>query len=262
MHPVRFYLRSLAVHLRAALEYEADFWILVGAAVLTQLVGLVFVATVFRRVPQVNGWSMWEVLFVFAMLILAQGTGELLAEGCWAIAGLVSTGELDRMLVRPYPVVLQICSSRFGMNALGNRAVGGSLGGVALAHLPVRWTPAHVVLSLLVFASAMLVKVALVVAANATSFWSASPNNTFAIGMDHLGNLTRYPLSIYWSGLRALLSTAVPFAFVGFFPASFVLGHGGLAWLGLLTPVAAGYSVALTLLVFRLGLRRYESTGH
>jgi ABC-2 type transport system permease protein len=159
-------------------------------------------------------------------------------------------------------VVLQICSSRFGMNSLGNLAVGGVLAGSALAHLPVRWTPAHALLAPLVFACAMLVKVALLVAANATSFWSTSPYNTFAIGMDHLGNLTRYPLSIYWSGLRAVLSTAVPFAFVGFFPASFILGHGGLAWLGLLTPVAAAYCVLLTLLVFRLGLRRYESTGH
>lgn len=262
MHTLRVYRRCLGAHLRATLEYQADFWILVVAAVLTQGAGLLLIATIFARVPRIHGWGVWEVVLIFGMMVLAQGASELLAEGTWGLAGLINRGELDRMLLRPYPCLLQVCSSRVGMNAFGNLTVGGGLLGTALAHLDVAWTPGRVALAAVLLPSALLIKVSLTVVANSTSFWLRGAINTFAAGLDQLGELTKYPLSIYSVGLQAVLATALPFAFIGFFPVSAFLGHGRLAWVGLLTPVVAAWCVLLAVAVFRRGLRRYDSAGN
>jgi ABC-2 type transport system permease protein len=48
---------------------------------------------------------------------------------------------------------------------------------------------------------------------------------------------------------------------VSFFPASALLDRGEFAWVGWLTPLVAAYCLAMAGLVFRRGLRRYESTG-
>ena len=54
---IRLYRRQLGAHLRAALQYEADFWILIGAAALMQVVGMVFLSAIFAKIPQLNGWT-------------------------------------------------------------------------------------------------------------------------------------------------------------------------------------------------------------
>jgi ABC-2 type transport system permease protein len=262
MHLIRIYRRSLGAHIRSSLEYEADFWIMVVAALLMQGAGVVLIATIFGRVPHINGWNVWEVVLVSGIMAFSFGVTALLAEGTWNLAWLVNQGELDRMLVRPYPVILQVCSVRVGMNAFGDLVIGSGLLIAALTHLHIAWTPQRVLLALLLFASGVTVKVALVIAANATSFWLPGPVNTFAASMDQVADLARYPITIYWVGLRAALCTVVPFAFVGFFPASYLLGHRDFGWVGLLTPLVAIYCVVLAIGVFRRGLRRYEGAGH
>jgi len=65
MRRARFlYRRSLGAQMRAIMEYEVDFWILVVASFLMQLVGLVFLWAVFRRIPRINGWSYWDIVLI------------------------------------------------------------------------------------------------------------------------------------------------------------------------------------------------------
>src|SRR6202011_4712107 len=56
---LRLYFRLLGTHLRGALEYESDFWIMVFAAVLTQAVNVLFLMAIFRLVPSLHGWTFW-----------------------------------------------------------------------------------------------------------------------------------------------------------------------------------------------------------
>ena len=77
MRTARLYLRLLGAHLRALLEYEADFWILVAATVLTQVVNVVFLSALFAKVPALNGWTFWPVLMMFGAVALAEGVAGL-----------------------------------------------------------------------------------------------------------------------------------------------------------------------------------------
>ncbi|MFY1637403.1 ABC transporter permease [Solwaraspora sp. WMMB335] len=265
---VRIYRRSLGAHLRATLEYEADFWILVAGSALTQVVGLAFLGAVFSRVPQINGWSFAEVVLIYSMVVLSDAIGPLLCEGMWRLPWLINRGELDYRLVRPYPVLLQVLSHDLGINGLGNLVTGGAMFGWALWRVDVDWTPSLVAGGLLLFASGMLIKLAISLASNATSFWLGSGESIFAYAVHQIGDLARYPVSVYAVGVRLVLIVGVPFAFVSFFPASAVLGgdagRGGVgpSWLGWLTPLVAAYCVTVAVLVFRAGLRRYDSAGN
>ena len=129
------YRRGLGAHLRADMEYEADFWLLVLGAALTQVIGLVFLSAIFARVPHINGWSFPDVVLIFALVAIAEGVGSLFFEGTWHLAWRINQGELDYLLVRPYPVVLQVMSTDVGLNGLGNLLTGGVLLGWALARV-------------------------------------------------------------------------------------------------------------------------------
>ncbi|MFG1609243.1 ABC transporter permease [Actinoplanes sp. NPDC049265] len=259
---MRIYLRLLGAHLRALLEYEADFWILAVATVLMQVVNVVFLAALFAKIPSLNGWTFWAVVLMFGAVALAEGVGSLFFEGMWRIAWQINMGELDYFLVRPYPVVLQSSSAEIGINGLSNIVVGGIMIGTALAHSEVTWTPWRAVAGLLLLVSAIVIKLAINLATNAASFWLSSPSPYFAFAVHTIGDLARFPLSIYPAALKAVLGIVLPFAFVSFFPAAYLLDEGTNRWIGLLTPVVAVYCAVIALAVFKRGLRRYESAGN
>ncbi|HEU5111433.1 MAG TPA: ABC-2 family transporter protein [Micromonosporaceae bacterium] len=257
----RLYRRSLGAHMRATLEYEADFWLLVFAAILTQVVGLVFLGAVFARVPHINGWDFADVALIFSLVVIAEGIGSLFFEGTWRLAWRVNQGEIDYLLVRPYPVVLQVMSADVGLNGLGNLVSGGVLLGWSLSRVDVAWSVGTAAAAVVLFASAILIKLAINLATNASSFWLQGPFSIFAYAMHQVGDLARFPLTVYTMGIRAALTLVVPFAFVSFFPAGALLERGEFAWVGWLTPLVAAYCLGMAALIFRRGLRRYESTG-
>jgi ABC-2 type transport system permease protein len=125
----------------------------------------------------------------------------------------------------------------------------------------VAWSVGRVLLGVLVLLSAVVIKVSINLATNAVSFWMQSPSPLFAMAVHQVGDLARFPLSVYPLALKAALGFALPFAFVSFFPVSYLLGHGS-SWVGLLTPLVAVYCVLVSWWIFSRGLRRYESAGN
>lgn len=256
------YGRCLRAHLRSTLEYEADFWIMSVAAVISQGIGVVFLWAIFHQIPVINGWPFWDVVLIYSLAVIGEGISQLFTQGTWNLARVVNTGGLDPVLIRPYSPVLQVLSSEVGMNGLGNITLGIGLLIGALTHAHVPWSLWRAAWAVALLVSAALVKIGLNLAANSAAFWLKTPYSMFPFSMHNLGQLTRFPLTIYSAAIQMVLSVLLPFAFMSFYPATSVLGHGAPAWIGLLTPLVAAYCLFLGVFVFRLGLRRYESSGH
>ena len=258
----RIYLRSLGAHIRAVLEYEADFWVLRAGGLLHQVDGLVFLRAVFARVPAINGWGFHETLLVYAFTTFAAGTVPLVADGMWRLAGLIRKGELDYRLTRPYPVILQVLSSSVGLQSFGELTGSTVLIVWALAGMDVHWSPWRVAVALVLFASALVIRIAIGMASNAVVFWLGSANSLFAFSLQSVGDMARYPLTVYSLAFRVGLTVVVPFGFVSFFPAAWLAGYAPAAQWALCAPLVAAYCCAVTVWVFRRGLRRYDSAGH
>ncbi|HEX6684281.1 MAG TPA: ABC-2 family transporter protein [Candidatus Limnocylindrales bacterium] len=255
------YRRSLGAHIRSILEYQADFWVLVLAGVLFQGLNLLFLSAVFNHVPTLNGWTYAESILLMGMWGMIGGLVPLFFEGMWGLAWRINQGELDYPLVRPLPVPAQVFSSAVGLHGFGDLIGGGAMLGWALFHIDVEWTPLTVLIGLVLFASAIAIHVSIVTITNAASFWIPGPHPFFAVTVHTFEDMIKYPLTIYGIGMRAVYTVVVPFAFVTFFPVSWLLGRDA-GWVGLLTPLVAVYCVWMARLVFRAGLRRYESSGH
>lgn len=259
---VWLYRRCLGAHLRSTLEYEADFWIMSVAALLTQGVGFIFLWAIFRTIPEINGWQFWDVALIYSLVVLSEGVAVLFGQGIWSLAMIVNLGGFDALLVRPYSPLLQVLSSQVGMNGLGNVALGGGMLVGALVHVDIAWSPALVGLGVVLLVSATLVKVGLNVVTNCAAFWLRTPWSMFAFSMHTFGELARFPITIYGPLVRLALTLVLPYAFMSYFPAGVVLSTGNAPWVGLLTPVVAVYCLVLGSRVFRAGVARYESSGH
>jgi ABC-2 type transport system permease protein len=260
----RLYLRLFEAQLKAVLEYQGDFLIQLLGAVLLNAAGFIFLWVLFQQIPSVEGWGLWEIVVMYALVIMSEGVGSLFFQGTWSLARLVNRGELDFALVRPLSPAAQVMAGGAvaGMNGVGNILLGAVLLVKALQHVQIAWTAGRIGLALLLFVSAIVIKLSVNLATNSSAFWLNSPNNAFPYSMHILGDLCRYPITIYALGVQAVVSLLVPFAFISFFPAAAIFDKGDWRWVGLATPFVALYCVAMAGFVFRRGLARYESTGN
>lgn len=256
------YYRLMLQHLKSILEYQGDFWILMGAAVLTQVLGFVFLWVIFQRIPTISGWSFWEVAFIYAMIFFTEGVATFFFEGTWGISTLVHRAELDRYLVRPMSPLLQVLGSRIGMNGLGNMLIGVLIITQSLRNLAVEWSAAKIAMLLLLLVSAAAIRVAVNLAACSISFWTRGPGNAFPFFIHSISDFAKYPITIYALGIQVLVAVVVPYAFISVFPAAYLFGKGQLAPWGLLSPLVALYCLAVAVAVFYRGLATYESSGN
>ena len=97
------------------------------------------------------------------------------------------------------------------------------------------------------------------------SFWTTETLELFAI-VTHGGvETTQYPIPVFHRALRYLFLFVVPIGSVTYFPVVHVLGRpdplGAPAAVAWLAPMAGFIFLALTAVLWQLGVRRYTSTG-
>jgi ABC-type uncharacterized transport system, permease component len=77
-----------------------------------------------------------------------------------------------------------------------------------------------------------------------------------------LSEFTKYPISIYPKVLRIVFIFLVPYAFVSFYPATFLLGKGNFPLFAFLGPVVSIAFLVRSVRIFSFGISRYESSGN
>jgi ABC-2 type transport system permease protein len=260
---VRIYAKLIATQLRAHLEYRADFWIGIVGVTLTHGAPLVFVWAVFLRVPSVGGWTAWQIALLYGLAILPRGLAELLCDGSWAMRQLVNRGDFDRLLVRPLSPVVQSLTWIASIHGLGSIALGTVVVLRAKAELDLSWAWWEWLFLLFVLAGSVLLIGSVNLASNSVAFWEPSANSQFPYLIGHTSEFVKFPVPIYGKAIQFLVTWVLPFAFISYYPGAVLLGRPSAnPWLGYGSPLA-GVAVALVAaLIWRRGLRRYQSTGN
>jgi ABC-2 type transport system permease protein len=254
------YARLISQQLKAILEYQSDFWISMVAGTLSQVLGFVFLWVLYQNIPEIQGWQFWEIVFLYAMVYFTEGFCSAFFEGIWGLSFFVNRGELDRMLVRPIPLLTQLLGSRVGMNGFGNIFLGGVLITQSLIHARIEWTPVMAGYLLLIFLGAVVMRMSIYLLAHTTSFWFKANNSSLPFLVHTVADFAKYPLSLFPAAVKAVVCVAIPFAFVSYFPAAFLFGKEGQT-IGWFVPLAAILCFSLAAFVFRRGVRAYDSTG-
>ena len=70
----------------------------------------------------------------------------------------------------------------------------------------------------------------------------------------------KYPLNVFPAAIQGFFTYILPLGFVAYYPAMALLGKTDLPVAGLM-PLAAGVVTLLAALIWRAGLRSYDSTG-
>jgi ABC-2 type transport system permease protein len=247
------------MRLQALMQYRADFAVGVLATFGFSAIGPIFQFLIYQQSDGYPGWTFEQILLFQAMVLLGGGIREALFGGIRVQIGLlVQGGELDRLLLRPYPPLLLILTSGFSPYALGTLLVGACAVAWAAGNARTDISASAAVLFLLFVAAGVLLALAVQVLYCVLTVRWVYPGR-LGEAMDKVRGLGEVPLEVYPPLVRTVLSTLLPLSVATHWPVQTLLGR--------VTPVAGtacGGAVAVWLLVrcaWARQLRRYASAG-
>ncbi|MDQ1445307.1 MAG: viologen exporter family transport system permease protein [Acidimicrobiaceae bacterium] len=265
---IAVYRRLIGARVRSDFGFRASFaFRLVSACVITGL-DFAVIAVVFTKIGRLGGWRFSEVAYLYGACGVAFSLAETWIGGVDYLAVRIKQGTFDRVLVRPMSALGQLATEEFALRRIGKLFQAGAVLVAALVAIPVHWTAGRVLMVPVTIAAGAVIYGAVWVATAAIAFWTVDANE-LGSALTYGGNyLTQYPITIYSAWLRRLLAFVVPMAFVGYFPTLYVLGRTapserfGLPSVVMFSsPAVAAAACAVASAIWRVGLRRYRSTG-
>jgi ABC-2 type transport system permease protein len=249
---VRFVLAYLRANLAMEMEYRAAFLTQVLSMFINDGMWVAFWVLYFTRFPVVAGWGRTDVLALWAITATGYGMAVGLFGNALRLSRIIYTGGLDVYLTQPKNVLLHVLVSRTQASAWGDVLFG-------LAVFVWLCGPTWVSTGLFLLGSllAAVIIAAFFTLAQSLAFFIGNADTAADQLVNALIHFATYPTDIFRGLTKVLLFTALPAGFISYMPVGLMREADPI-----FIAAAMGAAVALAaaaILVFRAGLRRYES---
>ena len=221
---LKVYGQGVKIAFRQILAYRADFLLSTALSILENLALPLVTLMLYGAGAAFPGWTMHEALLIQGIFIMCTGLARpLFFSMVWITMDRVRSGTYDLLLIKPGSVIVHTLALAFDPEGIGVFLSGIAISGVALWHLP---PPGFLEIMLFVFLFLMgvIVMLGMVLILSATSFKWVGNSRLFEV-FDSVTAFGRYPGSIYPKGLLVIISTLMPVAMLGFFPAAALIGR-------------------------------------
>lgn len=257
---MRLYLRYFAIHLKSQMQYKTSFFLTALGQFLTSFTAFLGVYFLFDRFHEVEGFSYPEVLLCFSVMLCSFSLAECFARGFDCFPSMIGNGEFDRILVRPRSLVFQTLASKIEFSRVGRLLQAVVLLALALPGCGVDWTPARIGVLFFMIVCGILLFAGLFVVYASLSFFTLEGLEFMNIFTDGAREFGRYPFSVYGEGVLRLLTYIIPLALFQYYPFLYVVGRSDSVWCAL-SPLLSLWFLIPCYLLWRIGVRRFQSTG-
>ena len=261
---LKFYLdiyrKILVQDLKSKMSYRADFVISNIGMIVSNLVGFVTFYILFQNFPSINGWTMYEMLFLYGFSLVALTPVQCFFDNNWNLRYAVKTGDFIKYCFRPINIFFYYISEVFDVKGLGQLAFGVGTLVYAWKNLAIPVTPVIIAQTVLFLLAASLFMIAIMNFAAATCFWIQNSGYIMVI-MFRFKDFAKYPASIFNSVFRIVFTFVIPIAFIAYYPSLVVLRPDSVPLLSWLSPLIGLLFFYLSYRFWLLGARKYDGTG-
>jgi ABC-2 type transport system permease protein len=225
---------------------------------------LATIVIIFGQVPQLDGWSLGQVAFLYATSGMSFALGDVFVSQVEMASVHIKRGTFDQFLLRPLGPLIQLSANEFALRRIGRMIQPTVVLVVAMVAVHVRWDLGRSLVLTGMVISGFVIFGSIWVITSSISFWTVDTQeiaNSFTYG----GNfITQYPIDVLSVWLRRAM-LIVPLAFVNYLPATWLLGKpdalGLPSWVRFTGPIVAGLAALTARAIWRTAIRHYRSTG-
>ena len=256
----KIYGKILVQDLKSKMSYRADFIISTIGMIISNLVGFVTFYILFSNFPSINGWTMYEMLFMYGFSLIALTPLQCLFDNNWNLRFMVKSGDFIKYCFRPINVFFYFISEVFDVKGLGQLFFGIGTLSYAWNKLAIPVTFITISQTVLFLLAASLFMIAIMNFAAATCFWIKNSGYVMVM-MFRFKDFAKYPASIFNTFFRVIFTFVIPIAFIAYYPSLVVLRPDSVPLLSWLSPVLGLAFFYLSYKFWILGARKYDGTG-
>ncbi len=239
--------------------YRSNAFAMTFADLIWVIVELAFFEVIYSNIGNINGWTREECFFFVGIFVASDSLfTTLFQRSFWEFPMLVNRGDLDILLTKPVSSVFLATVKSINFTQILNLLLGvwilNQYGPSAGFNGGLAWFGVFFWI-LIGLASQWLMRFVSVVFA----FWLERGITVSALYYQ-LYALANKPAGLYPASIRFVIKTAIPFAFMGTFPALSLTGKLPLSDYFLVVLILGIYA-ALARVLWKRGLKRYQSAS-
>lgn len=266
MDAIRLLIRYGSASIRAQMQYPFNAIMLGIGQFTATMIDMVAIWALFYRFGALDGWRLGDIAMFFGLVSISFSVADFLSRGFDVLgAEFIKTGQLDRLLLRPRTLTLQLVGNDMRLSRFGRMAQGLVVVSIGTASLEFHWTVAKLAIALWTIVGGAALFFGLIVIQAAISFWTVESLEAMNVLTYGGVQAAQYPLSIYARWFRTFLIFIVPIGCVAYFPVLAILDKpdplGAPAWVLTLSPLAGFVFLGASFLAWRVGVAKYASTG-
>ena len=121
---------------RRLIEYRGDTLVAMLGGFMMQAGFLIFLQVIYKRIPQLNGFTQNELLFLFGFVTLGRELSRMFLDSPFRVGMLIRRGQLDIFLIRPCSTLFEVVAVDVQVVAVGGAVVAIAVMGMALEQMP------------------------------------------------------------------------------------------------------------------------------
>lgn len=261
---LRLYRVLISQFFKMVMQSKVDFLMGLFGFFFTQISGILFLYLVFEQIPDLQGWTLDQLVFIYGFAQIPRGIDHLFTDNIWMVAWrLVINGDFDRYMLRPMNVFFQVIAEKLQPDALGELLVGTILVVYSAVRGVVVLDAVHMGLFIVSVLAGALIYTSIKLLFASLAFWVKRSGPFLQLAYE-MAEFAKYPTEIYAKALRFVITWLIPFAFVAYLPAGYFLGAGSgnhICVIGIECIIAVVFWL-IAYGIFRKGIRQYESAGN
>ncbi|MDE5780125.1 MAG: ABC transporter permease [Lachnospiraceae bacterium] len=267
MGELRIALQSLKMSILARLQYRADSIVATLAVFLREATGIIVIYLALMKFDCINEWNVDEMLFLFSLLFITYSIIVVLFADLRDFSCMIREGRFDRLMVRPRGLLFQLISNNADIiAACGHGMLGLVLFVVSAGRVGIHWDFLTVIYYITTVVGGVLIQGGMFIIFSSLSFYFVETNSIRDIFYWNMRRFAGYPISIYNKLIQVIMIYVVPFAFVNYFPAQYLLRKPDMEEypeIYLYIAPVVGIVIYMAAYVFwRISVKNYKSTGN
>lgn len=259
---MKLYFKYLAISIKSQMQYRSSFFMVLAGQFIYPFTLFAGVYILMSGLGDIGGWTIPEIAFCFASLMISYSLAEAFARGFDLFSNMVITGSFDRTLVRPRGTIIQILGARFEMNRAGKVISSLGLYIWAVCNINIAWTLDKILVAAGMMLAGIVVFSGIFIIAAVWCFWTITGTELMNILTDGTREMARFPLNAYDSKLIRIFIFIIPIASANFLPLMYITDK---ALKNLLmyafSPILGFLFIIPCVLLWRFGVRHYKSAG-
>lgn len=257
---MNLFLNYMSMHLKVKMQYKISFIFTLLAQSLIVFLELFVLKSLFTKFKLLNEYNINELYLNFSVIWLGYSLGQTLGRGFDKFSNQINTGNFDLLLIRPRNIFIQIIGSEIYYEKISRIISTLILFIYSSIKVINSFNIFNIFLLLTMIIGSFIISLSIFIIGASICFYTIEGLEIINIFSDGTKQLAQYPMGIYNKIIKVVFTFIIPITLINYYPIEYLTGRLSNN-LYLLFPLLSCIIIIPAILLFKLGLKKYKSSG-